>query len=377
MDGSALVLNAAWKQSLVAIRCLGRRDLSVTAGSYRWISAGGLSKYADRTFAYPMPWERPEAFVDALVDEVHTHQYDALLLSDDATAEAVVRHRDRLAPHVGLPYPDYGTLRVALDKQRTMEAAREFDVSHPTTISPDSLDREAIESALSYPIVLKPRKAEGRQGVHVCDSFAELERVFADVRERHGSVLIQEYVPNGGEVGVYTLYDRDSDLRAATVQERVRSFPPEGGASTCRKTIEDSDLLSRADDLLSALNWQGVAMAEFRVDPRNGDPKLLEINPRLWGSLSLSVAAGVDFPHLLYQLGAEGRCGEVPTYRSGVYGRHTGGELAHVFARPNRLRAAREVLRPQPGPCSFDILSWDDPLPLLGYVTESAHAFVQ
>lgn len=43
-------------------------------------------------------------------------------------------------------------------------------------------------------------------------------------------------------------------------------------------------------------------MVEFRVDPRTDQPKLMEVNPRLWGSLPLSICAGVDFQYLRYRL---------------------------------------------------------------------------
>jgi predicted ATP-grasp superfamily ATP-dependent carboligase len=205
----------------------------------------------------------------------------------------------------------------------------------------------------------------------VCDSFEALERVFERVTERHGPAVVQEYVPNGGERGVYAMYDYGSDCRAATVQKRLRSCPPEGGPSCFRKTVSDPELLDLADRLLSSIGWRGPAMVEFRIDPRDGEPKLMEINPRLWGSLALSVAAGVDFPYLLYQLGAEGRCDDVPGYETGVYARHLAGEIGYVASSEDELVALREVLRAAPGPCSFDLLSREDPVPALRYLSQT------
>ena len=59
-------------------------------------------------------------------------------------------------------------------------------------------------------------------------------------------------------------------------------------------------------------------MVEFKRDARDGVSKLLEINGRFWGSLQLSVDAGVDFPHLLYRLAIEGDVEPVSTYATGV-----------------------------------------------------------
>ena len=375
--GRALVLNATSRQSLVAIRCLGRRAIAVTAGSGRRASAGGLSKYADRQLFHPDPRTEPESFVDTLERELRASDYGAVLASDGATVKALVEHRQRLGEHVGLPYPPPGTLAAGLDKALTVEVAREVGVPHPTTIAPDGLDRETVASRLSYPVVLKPRRSHGRNGVEICDSFGDLKGAYARVTERYGPALIQEFVPHGGERGVYAVYDYESNLRAATVQARVRSNPPEGGASTLRRTVADPGLLARADELLSALDWQGPAMVEFRIDARDGEAKLMEINPRLWGSLALSVAAGVDFPYLLYQLGTDGRCDIISTYRASVYARRALGELGYVLNHAEKTVAVREVLGRPDGPCSFDVLSLDDPLAAVSYALHETGTFTR
>ncbi len=43
-------------------------------------------------------------------------------------------------------------------------------------------------------------------------------------------------------------------------------------------------------------------MLELKVDDADGTPRIMEMNPRFWGSLALALRAGVDFPWLLYQL---------------------------------------------------------------------------
>ena len=44
---------------------------------------------------------------------------------------------------------------------------------------------------------------------------------------------------------------------------------------------------------------------EYKLDPRDGQYKLLDVNTRTWGYHSLGQRAGVDFPYLLFsdQLG--------------------------------------------------------------------------
>lgn len=90
--------------------------------------------------------------------------------------------------------------------------------------------------------------------------------------------------------------------------------------------------------LLRELNWYGLAMVEFKVDPRDGVPKLMEINPKLWGSLNLAIASGVDFPALLYRLAVDGDVRPVFDYQVGVRCRFLLADSLHFLANPHRFR---------------------------------------
>ena len=86
-------------------------------------------------------------------------------------------------------------------------------------------------------------------------------------------------------------------------------------------------------------------MVEFRVAP-DGKFRLMEINPRLWGSLALSIDAGVDFPALLAQLATGHRPAPVLKYALGVRSRWWWGDVDHLLLR---LRRSPETLALPPG----------------------------
>ena len=366
--GRVLVFDAERRQALVAIRNLGRHGIDVTAASTQRTSAGALSKYADRRVHHPDPERRTRGFLDAIDHELDSREYDMLLPMADPTVIPIVEHRERFESRAAIPFLPYEKLQVGLDKKRTIEAARDAGVPHPKTLAPTELDIETVKAELEFPVVMKPRWGAGRLGVSVCDSPEALEAAYDRTRERRGPVLIQEYIPFGGERGVYTLYDWDAELAGVTVQQRLRTNPPEGGTSTLRETVADPELVSVADDFLSSLGWQGAAMVEFRIDSRDGEAKLMEINPRLWGSLALSVFAGVEFPYLLYQLSVDGTCERSLDYDVGVQARRLLGDVVHVLGREDRAAAVREFLRPADVPRCYDVLSTDDPVAAAGYV---------
>lgn len=101
-------------------------------------------------------------------------------------------------------------------------------------------------------------------------------------------------VLDGDAYGVSVLFNK-GEQRAIFTHKRLREYPISGGPSTLRESIRYPEIEEYALDLLTALNWHGVAMVEFRVDARDGKPKLIEINPGFWTGLPLAIYAGVDF----------------------------------------------------------------------------------
>ncbi|NIB99997.1 ATP-grasp domain-containing protein [Halobacterium sp. R2-5] len=374
--GSTLVLDANARHGVVAIRSLGARGVDVTAGSASRWSAGGFSRHVDRHVVFPSPENDPSGFVRDVEAEVRARDYDMLLPISEATVEVVSEHRDRFEPATTLPFPPEEQLAVGVNKRRTVEAAREHDVPHPETVLPGEGGIDAAVDRLGYPVVVKTQRGEGGNGTAVCHTRRELEYRTRDLRASHGPVIFQEFVPNGGERGVYTLYGAPGELTALTVQQRLRTRPPSGGASTYRETVVDPELVELADEFLAALDWYGLAMVEFRVDARTGEPQLLEINPRLWGSLALSVYAGVNFPYLLYRVAVGDEPEPDLEYDVGVQARCLFTDALQVLDREDTLTAVREFVTPASKPCCYDLVSRSDPLPALGQVLYWASVYL-
>lgn len=372
-----LVTDVDRRQGIETVRSLGRRGIDVTAASSTLLASGWFSKYASRRLRHPDPAFDEPAFLDALERELRERSYDALIPVTSPTVGHVISNRDRLEAHAPIPYPPSETLMAGLDKRRTLAAARAVGVPTPETMAPETLDLDTVATTIGYPVIVKPYRGAGRKGVARCESPAELESAFKSVSERFGQPLLQEFIPNGGEYGVYTMYDWSSALVGLTVQHRLRSNPPRGGPSTLRETVENPELVDHARELFDELGWSGVAMAEFRYDDRTGEPMFLEVNPRLWGSLALSIYAGVDFPFLLYQLAVDGSCDPMLEYRAGVQARQLLGDVGHLLRRTDRVDALREFLSRGDAPRTYDIFSRDDPRVAVGYTANSIAGFLE
>jgi predicted ATP-grasp superfamily ATP-dependent carboligase len=149
--------------------------------------------------------------------------------------------------------------------------------------------------------------------------------------------VIQDYIPGAG-FGFYGLFNR-GELRAMFMHRRIRELPVTGGASTAAAAYYDERLRDLGVTLMTALKWHGVAMVEMKRDQRDGEYKLMEINPKFWGSLDLSIAAGVNFPYLACRMACDGDVEPVLDYDRHVKFRWLlPNDLLHVLARPASSR---------------------------------------
>ena len=105
------------------------------------------------------------------------------------------------------------------------------------------------------------------------------------------------------------------------------------------RSVVNPEVMELGLRLLSAMGWQGVAAVEFLVDQRDGIPKLMEVNPRFWGTLSLSILAGVDFPMLLHRMAMEGDIDPLNEYRADMVCQWLlPGDMLHFITSPNPMR---------------------------------------
>lgn len=368
VEPKVLVTDAQMRNSLAIIRSLGRQGLAVTGAEETRFATSFFSRYCARRMVYPSPYRHPHQFVDFMLDAVRRDRYEAIFPVTDATTVLIARYKEEFSRYVAVPVPDYQVLMKAMDKAEALRAAMKNGIPCPRTFFIDNAGEvEEIKGEAEFPLIIKPRLGFGSRGLVLCHSAEELAAAYPKVVAAYGPCLVQEYIPPGGEdLGVYALLNLESKLRAVTVQKRLRSYPVSGGPSTLRETVKRPELIQLALRLLGFLGWSGIAMVEFRTDPRDKQPKLMEINPRWWGSLQLSILSGVDFPHLLYRLATEGDVEPALDYRVGVKCRWLlPGDILWLLSAPASFRSLSQFLQFVP---NDDIMSWRDPGPSFGFL---------
>jgi predicted ATP-grasp superfamily ATP-dependent carboligase len=260
--------------------------------------------------------------------------------------------------------PSVEAYRAAIDKHELLAAAARIGIRVPhSTLVEQPAELAELPADHAYPVVLKARRSRWLEGGHwrlgSVAVIRDREQLLRRSREPGFSAgaLLQEFVPGHGE-GLFLLVER-GQTRVRFAHRRLREKPPSGGVSVlCESIAPDPELLAASERLLRELEWNGVAMVEFRRAP-DGRAHLMEVNPRFWGSLQLAVDAGVDFPSLLVAL----HSGEpIPAVepRLGVRLRWLLGDFDHLLIALRRPEMRRALDRSIPGVLGRFLASFAD-----------------
>ena len=340
-----LVMDGHTRSALAVVRSLGQReDVEILAASPKRWNMAGASKYCARRLRCP----DPEAgdFISWINAAAREHNVDFLMATtDDSLTPLCARRGDLECGDALLPLPEpYFQLS---DKLALLETAQKLGLKIPSSFICRS--REELESqvrGLQFPAILKPQWSrfihEGRlvrtkvQPVVIAE---DAMRMGAEHLAKGCGVCFQEVIEGEG-VGYFALCDR-GEVCAEFAHRRLLETRAAGGPSVVCESAQVTDAMRKAGRaLLGAADWNGPAMIEFKLDSRTGEPVLMEVNGRYWGSLALPVACGVDFPSLHFDLAVHGRKAEQAAYPLGKRVKW----LLGLFARTARdLAGGREA----------------------------------
>ena len=363
-----LITDGLWRKTLAAVRSLGRRGIPVVVGERTWLAPALWSRYVARRYRYPSAHFAADGFFERLRRIIEREHIRIVLPMEEETLLTILRGRDRLGKGIVIPFTEPEKIERIRDKAQLCRLAESLRIPLPKTWYPESRDEaEQIGRKANFPLIVKPRVSTGALGLRRVNDASALAPAWAEIHERFPCPIVQDYIPEGGGAfGASVLVGPRGERLASFVHRRLREYPVSGGASTLRVSVRDPQLVEITFRILEAVGWFGVAMAEFRCDPRDGLPKLIEINPRFWGSLNLAIQSGVDFPYLLYRLAQGERIEPIHDYREGVVGRWLlQGDLLHYLANPNRRHMQPSFWQFRGPDWHYDICSWSDPLPMI------------
>lgn len=297
---TAVVTDVHYRMALAVIRDLGEQGMRVVCCEREGQGAalGFVSRYCAEARTLPA-----EGYVDALYAlcrEIYEAEGErpALLPVGAGTLAALAEPENarRFEDVAGTLLPDKAALDALNDKEAVAELAQELKIPVPEAYTPETA---------RFPCAVKPRCGEkfgitASERYRICKDPAELAAARARFAALTGEEpLCQQYLPGDG-LGCSVIAE-NGRVRRSICHRRVREYPVSGGPSSCCEAVEDANLTAYAAALAARTGFSGLFMAEFKLDDE-GRPRLLEVNPRVWGTYPLTRAAKAGFSREWFRL---------------------------------------------------------------------------
>lgn len=326
-----LLLSAA-PLGLKVLHCLhGEVDrVDILADSSDNIARG--SRFCS-TFHH-MPFHEAGAPSKATIAWINDHIEQAdidVLLADDMPTNAFL-HEIRDHIHKASCFaPGNADQIVRLhDKWMFYQACREVDLPIPTSAllrRPADLSAELV-AEVGFPLLIKPLNAEGGAGIRHFDDMPSLKAAIEAIDEDAFQPLLLQQFIDGRDIG-FSVLVVDGTIIAADAQ--WTPFDDTG----IRRYCDEPELRRLAEDIITRLNFNGVANFDMRWDDQTGQLYVLECNPRFFQTVIASKWMGVNFPHLA-ALAALGEPMPPEKRQLGLY--MTPGSLIRSLKSPKKLR---------------------------------------
>ena len=313
MEDKVLITYGWNRIAYIVNRSLALKGIKTFVGDITKITMNRFSKFTYKTFSYPNFYVDPKKFINFIISYcieegiqyvIPTHE-EGFLISK-------YQHIFKEA-NIKILLPDFEKIKIAHKKDKCSMLAKKLDIPVPETIYPKTID-DLLHFFRYYNrnVVIKYLNTNSAKGVFYPKTENEVRKFERDI----GNFILQQKVRGRG-YGV-SLLSNKGELRAKFTHKRIQEKISTGGTSTLRESTESSLLEEYAYQILKHLNWNGVAMVEFKYDEKRKKGWFIEINPRFWGSLALPYIAGVDFPYLVYKILRDGDVEPVFNYKKGV-----------------------------------------------------------
>jgi len=298
-----LLLGNSERACLATIRSLKQYQCSIAY--FGDTTAANFSRYCVESFPLVDPSIDLEKTKRELLSLVSRESFTLLLPVNDVANEVVYHSYDELSSLCKIVAPPRACYERVHSKIELGNLAASLDIPIPPSIRVSNLDEfETALESLQYPCYVKPEFSSATFNNSVCTTKVRKAKTESEVERACFDslaicpILVQKSIDGHG-VGV-NVFAISGKVYSYCVTDRIHE-PADGGPSSYRRTRELDERLKRyADKLVSALSWTGFMMVEFKDD--GDDYYLMEINPRLWGSIGLCMFSGVNFveEHISY-----------------------------------------------------------------------------
>ncbi|MGE3858858.1 MAG: ATP-grasp domain-containing protein [Nitrososphaeraceae archaeon] len=235
---------------------------------------------------YIMPRFDDALFIDNLLKIIKEQNIEVLMPSSGFDIYGYSDNYDLIKEHGAIPI---------VSKRKVLEICRDKLLSYDFLSKkyPFAFTTQFPEKIDTFPIIAKPRFGKGSNNIILIENKLELDYV----KNKFENMVFQEYLP-GTEFTVDVLSDLNEKPIMAIPRIRIDT---KAGISIKGKIVRNPVIENLCKNTVETLGIKGPSCIQLK-ESKNGELKIIEINPRFGGGTIFTTLAGANFPAMLLEL---------------------------------------------------------------------------
>jgi len=254
------------------------------------INLFGLSSVPDhsrcvyKNYSDEMPHYSDENFIQKLNEFIEKNEIDYIYPAHDDVQLFLTENEHIIKAEIITS--ELNTVRLCRSKIKTYDYFSEYNFI-PVFFDINEIDK--LDYA-DFPLFIKPDIGQGSKEAKKINTIEDLKFY----TKRNKKLVICEYLP-GEEYTIDCFTDFKRNLRSCIMRNRIRI---KSGISVNSKMLKlDDDVLEIANIINKKLVLRGAWFFQLKKD-KNNKYKLMEIAPRVSGTMGLSRNMGINYPLL-------------------------------------------------------------------------------
>lgn len=379
LSRGAIVIGG-YVNALGLVRSLAAQGIPVALVSNRPFDIAQHSRWICSHDHLPDLDRSPETLIELL--ERRSNQWTgwAIFPTNDEAIEVLAAHHDRLSCWYQLIAPELEIARYLLDKALMLRVARDTGMQAARCYGP-ATEATVANADPSYPVIVKPvvgHRFSSRFGVKVLVANNR-QQLWAAVQTFETAGLegqIFDFIPGpDSQIFAQVIYmDARAEPVASATVRKLRQSPPLFGVARVAEVVESRDILHESTvEMLRRIGFRGIAAAEFKLDPRDGSYRFLEINGRSVLYNTLLECAGLNISRLAWSDYVQGRPHRAcPRAFPGVWIHLHADLLCSTLLRRHERLGLGDYLAPYRRPKAYAVWSRNDPRPFVAQWSRTA-----
>lgn len=254
---------------------------SIHLNVYGFSSMRDHTEYVYENYILDLPFIKDKNFIDELNKRIVEFDIDFIYPANDDVQLFLTENQDKI--NATILTSEKSTVEICRSKIKTYIYLKNENFI-PKTF-------EAFDEVCKYPVFIKPDIGQGAKGAKIIRSKKELENILENTNEK---MVISEYLP-GEEYTIDCFTDFKRKLRVVKMRNRKRIRL---GISVNSEILKlDEEVLKIANIINSYFEFNGAWFFQLKID-NFGKYKLMEIAPRISGTMGISRNTGINYPLL-------------------------------------------------------------------------------